>query len=334
MKQVPRAPISGQCQGDYLYTRDTRIEKNIGKIEHECAKVIAQVIQTGGLPRQLSKEHQKLMEFVLLQKNRTPAAGRATEESMQKSLEFEVRGNPPPPDLDPNNLKINWVNSMLFNIVGNLPLAPALMDLSMKLLVNESGVEFITSDSPVAVVNQWCMGDPKDGSTALACAGIEIFLPISPRFTVLFYDRSIYNVGRQGSEAVVVKSPGEVRSINGLQLLTADTNLYGKINQEEFSKLPGQWRGMKNDEWRMERLVSTDGKDQRINHYKPQPNIRLKLPFVRIVQAMKQIPAPVKRRTYRYPPSVVERRLKPLFFPKGMPERPRSSAPYVLVEEG
>src|SRR5665213_1801359 len=100
MKQVPRAPISGQCQGDYLYTRDTRIEKNIGKIEHECAKVIAQVIQTGGLPRQLSKEHQKLMEFVLLQKNRTPAAGRATEESMQKSLEFEVRGNPPPPDLD------------------------------------------------------------------------------------------------------------------------------------------------------------------------------------------------------------------------------------------
>ncbi len=333
MKHIPTAPIPGQCQGDYLYTRDTRIEKNIGKIEQDCAKVIAQIIRTGVLPQQLSKEHQKLMEFVLLQKNRTPAAGKATEEVMQKSLEFEVRGNPPPPDLDPNNLKINWVNSMLFNIEANLPLAPALMDLSMKLLVIESGVEFITSDSPVVVVNQWCMGDPKDGSTALACAGVEIFLPISPRFTVLFYDKAIYNVGRQGSEAVMVKSPGDVRSINGLQLLTAYINLYGKIDQGEFSKLPGHWRGMKNEEWRTERFESIDGKDQRINQYKLQPDIRLKLPFVRIVRAMKQIPAPVKRRTYRYPPSVVERRLKPLFFPKGMPERPRSSAPYVLVEE-
>ncbi len=334
MKHIPTAPVSGQCQGDYLYTRDIRTEQNISKIEHESAKVIEQIIRTGVLPRQLSKEHHKLMVFVLLQKTRTPAAGREVEESMQKSLEFEVRGNPPPPDLDPNNLKINWVNSMLFNIEANLPLAPALMDLSMKLLVNESGVEFITSDSPVAVVNQWCMGDPKDGSTALACAGIEIFLPISPRFTIFFYDKSIYNVGRQGSEAVVVKSPVDVRSINGLQLLTADTNLYGKIDQGEYLKLPGHWRGMKNDQWRMERLVSTDGKDQRINQYKPQPNIHLSLRFVRIVKAMKHIPAPVKRRTYRYPPSVVERKLKPLFFPKGMPERPRSSAPYVLVEEG
>lgn len=333
MKRVPRVPIPGQCQGDYLYGRDTRIEQNISKIEYESAEVIAQIIRTGVLPRKLSKEHHKLMVFVLLQKNRTPAAGREVEETMQKSLEFEVRGNPPPPDLDPNNLKINWVNSMLFGIEANLPLAPALMDLSMKLLVNESGVEFITSDSPVVVVNQWCMGDPKDGSTALASSGVEIFLPISPRFTILFYDKAIYNVGRLGSEAVVVKNPGDVRSINGLQLLTADTNLYGKIDQEEFSKLPGHWRGMKNDKLRLQRMVSMDGKDQRINHYKPQPDIRLKLSFLRVVRAMKWTPVPVKRKMHRYKPEVVERRLKPLFFPKGMPERPRSSAPYVLVEE-
>jgi hypothetical protein len=126
-KHIPKAAIRGQCQVDYLYGRDTRIEQNIGKIEHDCAEVIAQIIRTGVLPRPLSKEHHKLMVFVLLQKNRTPAAGRATEESMQKSLEFEVRGYPTPADLDPNNLKIDWKNSRLFNIEASLPMAPLLM---------------------------------------------------------------------------------------------------------------------------------------------------------------------------------------------------------------
>lgn len=331
MKHIPMASISGQCQWNYLYGRDARVEQNIGKLEDECARVMAQIINTGVLPQRGSKEHRRLVEFVLLQKSRTPAAGKATEESMQRSLEFEVSGGPPPTDLDPNNIKINWKNSRLFNIEANLPMAPAMMDLAMKLLINESGVEFITSDSPVVLVNQWCMGDSKDYSTVLAASGTEMFLPLSPRFAVLFYDKKIYNVGRAGSEVVLVKNPVDVRSINGLQLLTADTNLYGKIDLEEFAKLPGHWRG--NDKLLIQRLVSTDGKYQKINQYKLQPDIHLKLSFVRIVQAMKWTPASVKRKMHRYPPVVLERILKPIFFPKGMPVRPQESARYVLVEE-
>jgi hypothetical protein len=333
MKPVPRAPISGQCQRDYLYGRDAKAEQKIGKLEDECARVMAQIIHAGVLPQRGSKEHRLLVEFALLQRSRTPAAGKATEESMQRALEFEVSGGPPPTDLDPDNIKINWKNSKLFNIEANVPIAPAMMDLAMKLLINESGVEFITSDSPVVVVNQWCMGDPKDYSTVMAASGIELFLPLSPQFAVLFYDKKIYNVGRPGSEVVLVKNPVDVRSINGLQLLTADTNLYGKIDLEEFKKLPGHWRGMKNDKLLIQRLVSTDGKYQKINQYKLQPDINLKLSFVRIVQAMKQIPTSVKRKMHRYPPVVLERILKPLFFPNGMPERPQESARYVLVEE-
>jgi hypothetical protein len=83
----------------------------------------------------------------------------------------------------------------------------------------------------------------------------------------------------------------------------------------------------------MQRLVSTDGKYQKINQYKIQPDIHLKLSFVRIVQAMKWTPASVKRKMHRYPTTVIERILKPLFFPKGTSDIPQASARYVLVEE-
>ena len=55
-----------------------------------------------------------------------------------------------------------------------------LFDLALKVLVNRSGTEFITSDAPVVLFNQWCQDIRGMGTTGLACHGLQIFLPLSP----------------------------------------------------------------------------------------------------------------------------------------------------------
>lgn len=298
-KYVTEASIPGQCQKPYLYTRDPQIEKNFSKAEDEFAPIIMKVIQSGTPPEQWSEEHRSLMRFVIIQKERTPAAGRETQERMATIADFVMKNNPPPPQLDPRTVKLEWINPILFNIQMMEKMAPTLMDLSMKILVNETNTEFITSDSPIAIVNQWTMGTPDDGGTALAHSGLQIFLPISPRYVVLFYDGEIYNVGRQGSKQVKILSADEIYSINGLQLLTAENNLYGKVTEKEVSKLPLRWRKLKSKQFKTFRVVSEDGKDKDVYQFKPQPDINLKLSFVRIVGKMRNVSAEIKKRMHR-----------------------------------
>lgn len=82
-KYVPITSIADQCQGDYLYTHDVAIEKSIGKIEDESAEVISEVIKTNNPPEQWSEQHRQLMAFLILQKERTPSAGKGPRKGLK-----------------------------------------------------------------------------------------------------------------------------------------------------------------------------------------------------------------------------------------------------------
>jgi hypothetical protein len=308
-KHIPKAAISGQCQKSYLYTHDPQIEKNFSKAENEFARVINKIIQRGAPPKQWSEEHRSLMRFVIIQKERTPAAGRETQERMATIAEFVMKNHPPPPQVNPQTIKLSWINPILFTLQMMEKMAPTLMDLQMKILVNETNIEFIASDSPIAIVNQWTMGSPDDGGTALAHSGLQIFLPISPRYVILFYDGQIYNVGRQGSEQVKMVAVNDVNSINGLQLLTSESNLYGKVTQKDVSKLPLHWRQLKSHRFKTIRVVSEDGKDKDVYQFRPQPNVNLKLSFVRIVEKAKTVSPEMKKRMHRRLSTILQQKI-------------------------
>ena len=305
---VPEASIPGQCQKPYLYTRDIRFEENFEKADTEFSKIIQKIIRTSSLPRSWSEEHHSLMRFVIVQKERTPAAGRETQERMITIGDFVMKNNPPPPDLDVRKVKLEWINPILFNMQMMEKMAPTLMDLSMKILINETNTEFITSDSPLAIINQWTMGSAEDGGTALACSGLQIFLPINPKLLILFYDRQIYNVGRQGSESVKIVRTDDVNSINGLQLLSAENNLYGKVREVDIAKLPLHWRKLKSVKFKTLRVVYLDG-EKDVYQYRPQPNTNLNLSFVRLVSEMKKVPLGVRRKYHRKLSSMIQQKI-------------------------
>jgi hypothetical protein len=59
----------------------------------------------------------------------------------------------------------------------------------------------------------------------LACRGLQIYCPISPRFSLLLYDRDLYKVGSLGCRCVEI-SPAEVHNFNTLEYLYARENIY------------------------------------------------------------------------------------------------------------
>ena len=98
----------------------------------------------------------------------------------------------------------------------------------MKVLVNRTDVEFITSDNPVVIYNQCFEGaDASNGGNGgLANTGLQIFLPLSAGHLLVFYDKKVYKIGRKKSGYCEVSTKDDIRQFNDLQYLNCVENLY------------------------------------------------------------------------------------------------------------
>jgi hypothetical protein len=108
---------------------------------------------------------------------------------------------------------------------------PITFDLCFKLVINKTKEPFITSDHPVVLYNQFLEPRKKYGNnTGLACKGLEIFLPISPRHLLIFFDPDVYKVENKSNVSVDITADADVKALNLLQCISADKNLY--FNEE------------------------------------------------------------------------------------------------------
>jgi hypothetical protein len=104
---------------------------------------------------------------------------------------------------------------------------PLVTDLAYKIFLNKTNVPFITSDNPVAFYNQFFEHRDTLGShTGLASMGLQVFFPLSPRHLLCLYDNDIYRVHGIYHIPVPLTSIEDVNSINGLQFLSSESNLY------------------------------------------------------------------------------------------------------------
>jgi Protein of unknown function (DUF4238) len=216
-KFIPSAGITGQCYRPYFYGKDTPTEKSLGQIEGDAGSAIARMIETSSM-----KECPNAVRLhIAIQLSRT--AGALAE--MREMLgHFEKHA---PPDM---KKPLGDVDAINMSVQVSIMASPVIDDLSSCLIVNESGVNFFTSDHPVARVNRFhteAKFPGAGGGTGLSQAGLEILLPISPRHAILLLDSNIYAIsGRTGEGTVTVRRDDEARTVNDLQVLTATQNLY------------------------------------------------------------------------------------------------------------
>jgi hypothetical protein len=229
-RTITQGNLSNQCYRDYFYGKAPEVEHALAGMEGSAAQVIKEIIAREAVPRPLSTEHIILSHFVVLQAARTGYEAEATAEATDKFFKTVYRdqfGN-----LD--GYEIGFDDPILMSLQVSSRMVPAIYDLKIKLFRNETSTGFVTSDNPIVRHNQYFEGNEHAGHNGLGQAGLQIFLPLSPKYLCVFSDAQTYKVGDKNSRTVSIVSAEDVAALNALQWLNAHENIYFAEGQEAF----------------------------------------------------------------------------------------------------
>jgi len=238
-KFVPLASLKTQAYKNYFYGENGRMEHNLSILEANSGTVIKNILQNNTLPGLKSHDHITLLAFTVFLKSRTLYSAEEHQEMVEKLIKTIYSKD--------SRLK-NHLNNFRIIVNGPTRLAlrsvaqclPIALDLYYKLLINQTNISFITSDNPVIYYNQFMeLKKAFASGTGLACKGLEIFLPLSPRHYIIFFDRDVYKIGLKKDIYVMISDQKDVISLNELQCMSAYENLYFNqdISQYEIIKL-------------------------------------------------------------------------------------------------
>jgi hypothetical protein len=228
-KHIPTASIRDQCAKDRLYGKGLVLERGLSDLEDEVAVVIHRITEQHVLPQPFSNEMAALLVFMTFQWARTPAAG-VRQVAFSAAFKSQVlKSYPGPADDLPamaKQMEMTQEDGIAFAMSVAGDSWRVLADLRLKVLQNTSPIEFVLSDAPVVLHNQWCRRITTLGTTGLACAGLQVVLPLSPDSLAILYDDDVYDCGLNDQDLVEVSDPDEVQRYNALQLASAEHALF------------------------------------------------------------------------------------------------------------
>jgi hypothetical protein len=227
---IPDVKIVRQAYKDNFYGSDRVFEKAFGLIEGRSAEVISDMITNNNHPSYYTQEHHVILTFVTMLHARTLYSAEALNESVERTIKAIFSKDPRVKDhLD--EVKVGLRNPAQWAVQNVASMIHIVADLGYKLLVNETTTPFLTSDHPVVFYNQFFETRRTWGSnTGLASKGLQIFLPLSPKHLIVFFDQDVYKMSGFFHRPVRLKDPMDIDQLNALQLVNAHTNLY--FNQD------------------------------------------------------------------------------------------------------
>ena len=112
-RHVLNASLRNQCYSSRFYGDDLSIEHALAGIEGPTAAVIRHIITTKRLPSPRSDDHYTLMVFTITQRARTQMSAVTTDAMTDGVLKAAYRDDPRIKDLDLEDLRIVFKNSVL-----------------------------------------------------------------------------------------------------------------------------------------------------------------------------------------------------------------------------
>ena len=241
------AIIKKEARIEYYYGEDGIVEDMLADVENKFAPVIKGIIETNILPKNTSdKRFVQLLELMLIMDLRNPVRKRQIE-AVDKNFDRDNLINTvvlKHPKLKPHSEKLRIIahNTALRNpaieALRKLGLLlNGIVDLRLKLIINETTKPFLTSDNPVVIYNQFFeLGEDAPTTSSYACEGFQAFWPISSKLLLMLYDSRVYYVGKKKGNTVKLernKNENDVNSLNKLQFLSCFTSVYGRENLDE-----------------------------------------------------------------------------------------------------
>lgn len=220
---VESAPIKKQSCADYFYGKDLKLENLLGNLEYDSSRIFEKL--TSPDFQSLNPQELSLLFFYIsLQWGRTEFAA---NQMLNMSRDFQKKTQELFPGCEVPKLKVSetLLSSVEFSVALAVELSSSINDLHIKYLYNTSGLDFITSDNPVCLYNQFCerIGKP---SFAFGSIGAQIFFPISPKIMVLIYDDKCYKVGHRKETIIQLSKREDIITLNNIVCINANKVLY------------------------------------------------------------------------------------------------------------
>lgn len=240
-----------QCYENYYYGKNPENEKRLGKIEGAAGATIKQILEKENIPSRSSDGHLALMLFILLQVARTPSAEFDGVSSFSNLIkELLIYGNPRL-KTEIEKSRINIPHMPALNIATATRSLFLLLDLEYKIFKNKSSEGFISSEHPAVRYNSLFEAQKEHlTKTGFAIKGLQIFLPLSSKYYLVFYDTKTYKIGNKKQKIIDVDDLDNVTSMNGLQFLNSPENVYfdntvSEAYLKKISKMFLKFRGKK-----------------------------------------------------------------------------------------
>lgn len=214
---IPRAPVKGQCSGDYFYGEDLELETLLQSFEGEYATRLLAILAPN---YQLTAADEVfLRRFWRLQYLRTEAASlRAVQMLQQMGDDLGAAAA---------EFKTTVKEAVQAAMYTFFAAADVVSDLKVRLVRNHTDRDFITSDNPAVMSNRWHLTDPRVRGVApgLQNAGVIGLLPLSPQVLCILYDGDLHTIPHQAGwiDATTV---ADVDAFNEHQVLNCEANLY------------------------------------------------------------------------------------------------------------
>lgn len=183
-----QGPIKSTGAERYFYEvkeQSYTIEDKLGEYESITGEIIRKILEHKGLKRLTRKEKIIISKFLALQILRVPAMRKSfsgfTEAMEEKFNYFESLGVPKPTQ---NEEKIAHCDFTLSSVNTFFPF----IYNKDWLLCESVSEEYIIGDNPVVLNNTF---NRERGNLGLASNGVEIYMPISPRYCLLLVCNSV-----------------------------------------------------------------------------------------------------------------------------------------------
>jgi hypothetical protein len=292
---IPVAKLRTQAYKDYFYGKDLQIERALSGVESRFAEVRNKILAEELLPERYSKDHHVLIAFIFFLYARTIYSADRVNEIADHLVQSLVVKNFGEKRRGSVKTKIN--NAVLHSMKYFAKSMPIVYDLDFKLVINESGEPFITSDNPVVLYNQFLEPRrPTLNNIGLVSLGLQIFFPLTPESYLIFYDPAVYGVGDKKRRVIRVANASDVFAMNGLQYMNSRNELFGNENAgahyfERLAATPALKRRdsvMHFDEYQH----ATDPLRTFVKYQEVEVKIGLKLSFVRSLRKAERLRLP------------------------------------------
>jgi hypothetical protein len=240
-------PFKNQSSKDYFYIKGKELEEAFEKIETQQREALSKLINLKSFKELSKEEYIEILRFISFQDTRTNYAKRGANEMTQhlvreyvkpKMLQDEELAKKITKE-EINNVNLTFPADHLISIEIGLQSPILISDLIPILLINQTKTEFLFSDNPIVLYNQFFYKDTFESHIGFQSPGLMIFCPLSKDLCLFLFDSKFYGTKGTKENKLVLNEEKDIERINQLQLYRCDENIYYSHNNqmENINKL-------------------------------------------------------------------------------------------------